>query len=349
METVPARAKIISGTAPGGVRTRLADALPLDTPFVVQIFPVYACNFKCGYCIFPVPAEKRGFISDRTVMDSGLFARCMEDLTRFPRKVKVLRFVGIGEPLLHRDIADMVRCAVSNDIADVIEILTNGALLTPAMSDALIAAGLTRLVVSLQGTSRKKYRQVCGTDIDFEQFRANLKYFHDHKGSAQMYVKIIDCALDGEDDRQRFYDLFGDRCDTMAIEHAVPIHSGVDYDHLPGVKEQEVTQFGLPVSNVKVCPQPFFTMQINPDGKVVPCYSFEYPGIMGDCNTNSVCDIWNGETFRKFRRKMLEGINGAGEPCETCSIIKYRLFPEDDLKDSVEKLKPFYDPYTGEK
>jgi len=46
---------------------------------------------------------------------------------------------------------------------------------------------------------------------------------------------------------------------------------------------------------------------------------------------------------------MLEGIQGVSEPCENCSIIKYRLFPEDDLKDAAERLKKFYDPDAGEK
>jgi len=343
------KAKDISGQAPGGARTKLADALPLATPFVVQIFPVYACNFKCSYCIFSVEMSKRGFISDTVVMDLELFKRCVNDFARFPEKIKVLRFVGIGEPLLHKNIAEMVRYAVSKDIASVVEILTNGALLTPQLSDELIDAGLSRLVLSLQGTSAEKYRHICGADIDFDTFLGNLKYFHDHKGTAQAYIKIIDCVLDNEDDKKRFYELFGGLCDTMAIEHAVPIHSGVDYDNLLGKTGPAVTQFGLPVAEVTVCPQPFFTMQINPDGKVVPCYSFEYPGIMGDCNTQSVYDIWNGETFRKFRRRMLEGIHGVSEPCENCSIIKYRLFPEDDLKDAAERLTKFYDPDQGEK
>jgi sulfatase maturation enzyme AslB (radical SAM superfamily) len=57
------KAKDISGQAPGGKRTMLAEVLPLDTPFVVQFFPIYACNFKCGYCIFSVPKPKRHFIS----------------------------------------------------------------------------------------------------------------------------------------------------------------------------------------------------------------------------------------------------------------------------------------------
>jgi radical SAM protein with 4Fe4S-binding SPASM domain len=338
------KAKDISGQAPGGARTRLAEELPLDTPFVVQIFPMYACNFKCSYCIFPVELSKRGFISNKVVMDVGLFIKCMDDFASFPDKIKVLRFVGIGEPLLHKNIAEMVRYAVSKNIANVVEILTNGVLLTPELSDALIGAGLSRLVVSLQGTTQDKYRHICGTDIDFDNFLGNLKYFYDHKSTVQVYIKIIDCALDGRDDRNQFYEIFGSLCDTMAVEHAVPIHSSVDYDSLYLKKEMAVTQFGLPVAEVKVCPQPFFTMQINPDGKVVPCYSFEYPGIMGDCNTQSAYDIWNGETFRQFRRRMLEGKNGVSAPCESCSIIKYRLFPEDDLTDAADRLKEFYDP-----
>ena len=100
------KAKEISGQAPGGKRTRLAEVLPLDTPYVVQIFPVYACNFKCRYCIFSVDRSKRGFISDTIMMDVDLFKKCVDDMGSFPNKIKVLRFVGIGEPLLHKNLVD---------------------------------------------------------------------------------------------------------------------------------------------------------------------------------------------------------------------------------------------------
>lgn len=338
------KARDISGQAPGGSRTRLAAVLPLATPFVVQVFPVYACNFRCGYCIFSVERSRRHFISDRPLLDLGLWRRCVDDMAGFPDRIKVLRFVGIGEPLLHRDIAAMVRCAAERGVAHTVEILTNGSLLTPAMSDALLAAGLTRLVVSLQGTSREKYRQVCGAEIDFAGLVENLRYFHAHKGGAQMYLKIVDCALDGEEDRRRFYETFGDICDTIAVEHAVPIHRGVDFEAVLKRTDGGLTQFGLPVQEVQICPQPFFHMQINPDGKVVPCYSFEYPGIMGDCNEQSVREIWNGPRFQEFRRRMLDGAARAGATCASCSIIKYRLFPEDALNDDAERLKALYAP-----
>ena len=105
-------ADIITGKPPGGERVILADVLPLDTPLVVQVFPIYACNFKCHYCFFSIPVNKRGFVSDCVKMNPGLFKSIIDGMT-FPRKVRVLRFVGMGEPLMHPDIARMVKYAVS--------------------------------------------------------------------------------------------------------------------------------------------------------------------------------------------------------------------------------------------
>ena len=336
------KAKILTGQAPGGKRTRLAEVLPLNTPFIIQIFPVYACNFKCSYCIFSIEKAKRGFISDKIVMNYSLLKKCIDDMKNYPEKIKVLRYVGIGEPLLHKNIADMVQYSVSREVANTVEILTNASLLTPKLSDSLISAGLTRLVVSIQGTSEEKYKEVCGTNINFDDFISNLRYFYVNKKNTQMYVKIVDTALDGKEDEQKFYDIFGNICDTMAIEHTVPIHSGIDYEKVIKDKQISLTQFGLPLSDVQICPQPFFTMQINPDGKVVPCYSFEYPEIMGNCNTNSVSDIWNGQPFQGFRRKMLDGSKNLCEVCKNCTISKYRLFPEDVLNNDIERLKKLY-------
>lgn len=336
------KAKEISGQAPGGKRTKLAEVLPLDTPFVVQIFPIYACNFKCRYCIFQYPESKRGFISDQKTMPLSLYKKCVDEMATFPDKIKVVRFVGIGEPLLHPQIAEMVAYTAAKKIANKIEIITNGLLLTPKMSDGLIAAGLTRMVVSLQGTSAEKYQEICQTRIDFQEFLKNLRYFYQHKDSAEMYLKIIDCALEGKGDEKKFYQIFGDLCDTIAIEHTVPIHSEVDYKKLLKDKKMKVTQFGLPVGEVKICPQPFFHFQINPDGKIVPCYSFEYPAILGDCRRQSVVKIWQGRKFQAFRRRMLDGLKKASEVCGRCQLIKYRLFPEDVLNDDADRLKKYY-------
>lgn len=321
---------------------KLAEVLPLDTPILVQIFPMYACNFRCNYCTFSVEKEKRGFISDKMAMDFGLYKKCIDDMTKFPNKIKTLRFVGMGEPLLHKRIADMVKYAVSKNIAEKVEILTNGSLLTPKLSDSLIKAGLSRLLISIQGTTKDKYKKVSKVDIDFEKFIENLRYFFNHKGKAQLHIKIIDYALEGKSDEQKFYEIFGDICDTIGVENVGPIFPGVDYKKVLENKNISFNQFGLPVSEVKICPQPFFHMQINPDGKVVPCYSLYYPIILGDCNIESPYEIWNSKKYKNFRRRMLDGVEAACQACKNCEIIRHRLFPEDVLSNDAERLKKFY-------
>ena len=337
------RAKNISGQAPGGKRAILAEVLPLDTPYMIEIYPVYACNFKCNYCIFSVEKAKRQFISDKVLMDFGFYRKCINDITLFPQKLKVLRFTGIGEPLLHKNIAKMVEYAILKDAANTVEIITNASLLTPTMSDLLISAGLLRLIISLQGTTKEKYRQVSGVDIDFEKFVENLRYFFNSKRETHVYIKIVDYALKSKDDEQRFYEIFGDICDTIAIEYVVPIQSGVDYGAVLKDKDVSFTQFGLDPSEVQICPQPFFTLRINTDGKVIPCYSYNFPGFVGDCNSQPVQEIWNGKQFQYFRQKMLEGRKNVCEVCANCDIVKYRLFPEDVLNNSdAARLKNFY-------
>jgi radical SAM protein with 4Fe4S-binding SPASM domain len=332
----------ISGQAPGGNRTRLAEILPLATPLVVQIFPIYACNFACEYCFLAVPKKERGFVSDWPIMKVDLYKKCIDEMALFDDKLKVLRFVGMGEPLLHKNIAEMVAYAVDRKVAHRIELITNGSLLTRQMSDGLISAGLSRLVVSLQGISKDKYRQISKVNIDFENFVGNIEYFYNKKTSTHVYIKIVDYALDDTDTEKRFYEIFGNICDSIAVENAVPIMPGVDYEKVLKSSSASATQFGLPVAPIKVCPQPFFTMQINPDGKVVPCYQISYPAIMGDANHQTMQEIWNGEAYRSFRLAMLVGRDQVNDVCAKCNFIQYRLFPEDDLQEEAERLKGLY-------
>lgn len=121
------KAKRIDGQAVNGKRTVLSNVLPLDTPYAVTIFPIYACNFKCNYCLHSLTGNARGHISDKISMDFDLYKKCIDDIATFPRKLKVLHFIGYGEPLLHHEISKMVAYAVEKKVADVVDIVTNGA------------------------------------------------------------------------------------------------------------------------------------------------------------------------------------------------------------------------------
>ncbi|MBE5859759.1 MAG: radical SAM protein [Butyrivibrio sp.] len=337
------KARLLNAEAPGGRRHNLAQNLPLSTPYVVQFFPIYACNFTCEYCHHSIPKDKRKFVTDWPVMEYSLYEKCIDELACFPEQIRTLRFVGMGEPLLHKDIIKMVRYAKEKGVANRVELISNGALLSHDMSEALMDAGLDRLVISLQGTSAEKYKKVCGVDIDFDEFVSNIAYLFNKKENMEIYLKIVDVALDDEKDRDRFLEIFGDICDTIGIENTVPIFPDVEFNENLNTEMNAKTQFGLPMKKMNICPQPFYTMQINPDGKIVGCYAVYYPRILGDCNNTSLVDIWNGEGYMNFRMEMLGGKANVCKFCEDCKINDYRIFPEDNIDDFAEDLKRKYE------
>jgi Predicted Fe-S oxidoreductases len=335
------KAALLENQAPGGARTPLEEKLPLSTPYVLQFFPIYACNFVCKYCHFSIEKEKRCFVTDRISMSMDLYKKCVNDIAMFPEKIRTLRFVGMGEPLMHRNIAEMVHLAKLKNIANRVEILTNGSLLNQRMTNNLVAAGLDRLVISLQGVSARAYKEVSGIDLDFDHFVEQIAYFYAHKGQTHMHLKVVDIALHGEDDRQKYFSTFGDICDSIGIESAVPIFPDVAYN---SELEQKATttQFGTNIIDAEICPQPFYTLQINPDGKVVGCYSVAYPEILGDCNHMAVKEIWNGKKYNSFRKRMLRGRKDVCIVCRECNIKTYRMQTEDAIYNKNGRLNMVY-------
>ena len=68
-------------------------------------------------------------------------------LDTMPKSVETVFFGGMGEPLFHKDILEMIRLA--SDTGAEVELLTNGTLLTETMIQGLLDAGLIRLSISI--------------------------------------------------------------------------------------------------------------------------------------------------------------------------------------------------------
>lgn len=327
---------------PGGTRTPLGEVLPLQVPYLIQVFPVYGCNFRCGYCIHSLDRKLHGYISNEKYMPIERFFKCIDDIKRSGWKIKMLRFAAIGEPLLHPQIAEMVSYANKAGIADSIDIVSNGALLTRELSDKLIAAGLSKLRISLEGLSAEDYFANSASKIDFDKFLDNIRYFYDNRGNTKMYIKIIDYMVKTKERQDTFFKTFTPVTDDIAIEHLTPTIKEIDYNSLSGGMKNDKPQNGEELLKSKICPQPFYMMQINPDGNVVPCCSMKYPCILGNVNEDSVEGIWLGNEYNSFRRKLLTGVDNAGSVCSECSLYLYDMHKEDMLDDYVPDLLEKY-------
>lgn len=108
-------------------------------PFLVQLVVIRRCNLACGYCNEyddhspPVPTE---ILLERIRQIHALGALSLE-------------FTG-GEPLLHPDLTTLIRAAKRQGIYRVM-LISNAFLLNEEKVEALNAAGLDHLQVSVDG------------------------------------------------------------------------------------------------------------------------------------------------------------------------------------------------------
>jgi MoaA/NifB/PqqE/SkfB family radical SAM enzyme len=174
---IPAEYARAMGLVPGSrVKLRqIADRLVLSRPTAelarVYIEPTTVCNLQCQTCIRNVWDEPVGR------MDSDTFDRILESLRTMSHPPTIF-FGGFGEPLTHPDFIEMVRAA--KGLGGTVEAITNGMLLDGATSDALIAAGLDTLWVSIDGATPECYVDVRAQG-DLPQVFENLERLRDLK------------------------------------------------------------------------------------------------------------------------------------------------------------------------
>jgi cyclic pyranopterin phosphate synthase len=130
------------------------------------------CNFRCPYCM---PRDLFG--ADHAFLPRAELLS-FEEITRV---VTVFAGLGVtkvrltgGEPLLRRDLPDLVRRIAGVEGITDLAMTTNGSLLA-AQAAPLRDAGLTRVTVSLDSLDPEAFRQLGDTNVPLSQVLAGIE------------------------------------------------------------------------------------------------------------------------------------------------------------------------------
>lgn len=115
------------------------------------------CNFRCRYCM---PAEGLEWLSRAEVLSFEEIERLVRVMARMG--VSELRLTG-GEPLLRRDLPELVRMLAGIPGVDDLSLTTNGVLLD-RLAGPLVEAGLKRINVSLDTLSHTRFAELTRRD-----------------------------------------------------------------------------------------------------------------------------------------------------------------------------------------
>ena len=316
-------------------RTKLETVIPLETPFIIFIDPSDKCNFKCKFCPtgnieLMQNTSGRNFGS----MDFNLYKKIIDDLKEFEGKVKVIRLYKDGEPLLNKHFAEMVEYAKKSDKVDRVDTTTNASLLNKELSLKIIDAGLDRINISIEGMNSKQYLDFSKANVNFEKLVENIAFFYEHRKQCEMIVKINGDII-SEEQKQEFYNIFGEIADGINIESVMSCWPEFELDGINVNMERGI--YGQEIKEVMVCPYVFYSMSINSTGIASACYlDWERKLIIGDVTKESVKTIWNSNEINDLRKLFLRKERKSHPICKNCGQLTHGM--PDNIDEYAEEL-----------
>jgi len=270
------------------------------------------CNARCVMCPRDTLTRKRGF------MEFGLFEKIMNELACARRK-PVVHLHGFGEPLLDPLLPERIRLAKSCGIEQTY-IVTNGSLLFPETSRKIIDAGLDRMKISFCGTDEESYNATM-RGLDFKVALQNIKDFMRirkelQKRTPKLILQYLPQEANGAKIKE-FQSLWRSLPDRKAGD-CLNISS---LDNFGGGKSYNIV--GEKIESV--CFYPWTAMSVLWDGRAVTC-CVDYNGVqgIGDVNSKSIEEIWNGPVLSAIRRSFGK-LDYSGFPtCLNCDWVHRR-------------------------
>lgn len=275
-------------------------------PWSVSIEPTTACNLHCPEC----QSGLRKFTRPTGSLSLDDFRKTVDELSPY---LVYLTLYFQGEPFLNSHFTEMVKYAKKHHI--YVATSTNGHFMDEATAKAVVASGLDKLIVSVDGADQEtyeKYRR--GGNLDtVKQGIRNIMAEKKRIGANHPYVELQFLVTGYNEHQVEAIKTFAREvnADKLTFKTAqvyefsngnplIPKSSRLSrYRQLPDGKWQIRSR--LPDRCHRLWHAPVITW----DGKVVPCcFDKDAAHVMGNLHEISMARIWKNPEYRAFRKRV---------------------------------------------
>jgi MoaA/NifB/PqqE/SkfB family radical SAM enzyme len=269
-------------------------------PIEITLESTARCNLSCPMC------PRHIYTFDNENMDLDLYRRIVSDCSDY---VEFIWPYGIGEPLMHPHIFDMIQ--ITREAGIRTGLSTNATLLDSERADRILDSGLDYLIVAFDGASKGTYEKYRVGAI-FEKTLENTLAFLEQKRKRDSKIHVVVQMV-------------------VLKDNAGEIPEYRKLWSIPGVDEirfkRDETRFEattVPGEALKGQRQnPCHLLWRGPlyvryDGLAYPCCYMYSESPVGDLKTQSLMDVWNSPGMVRLREAHLRGEISEYPACTTC-------------------------------
>lgn len=285
-------------------------------PVFVSVEPASVCQLRCPEC--PVGsgkthAETQGKAKeagqDTRWMSDAVWQRTLEEISPFAHTVQ---FYFQGEPLLHPRLPQMIAEAHAEGLYTIVS--TNAQTMTENLAEALVKAGLSRIIVSMDGLSQESYGAYrIGGEV--ERCKQAIRWLHDAKqrlhGTTTIELQCLRLKTNEHEwaALRRLYRQLG--ADRLTLKTAQLYDYAQGHPLMPSderysryVKGPDGRYHRKPLR--KGCLRVWSGCVVTTTGDVLPCcYDKSHAHAYGNIMNAHIGELFAGEKAMAFRREAL--------------------------------------------
>ena len=240
-----------------------------------------ACNMQCPQCVRSMKSLlSPNFSSSGKELNFRMIKKILDEAKKY--HLPSLTINGGGEPLLYKNIEQLINYAVKCEMMDI-RLITNGILLTGDKFKSLVDARLPILSVSLDAFTQETYHRVRGGNLAIPVNNV-LKAIELKK---DILIRVSFVTQEGnKHEVNDFINFWKDKADIIDIQ------AYINYR-----KESVNPNFE--------CFEPWRRITIWHDGRITPCCGFMgYNLSLGNINNSTIYDAWNGSALKEIRKNI---------------------------------------------
>jgi radical SAM protein with 4Fe4S-binding SPASM domain len=249
----------------------------IPIPSIIEISESGTCNRKCSFC----PRSAPDYNDVKEFIPTRLIEKIAKELSEYSYEGIIL-FSGFVEPLLDKNIYNLINILRKSLPKARIEMVTNGDVLNKERVKKIFESGLSTLLVSVYDSKEDAIRLenlLNNCNLSDDQFKIRHRYLPPNED-------------------------FG-----ITLSNRSGMMENAEYK-IKTLKE--------PLN--ENCYYPFYTFFIDYTGEVLICsHDWGKKLVAGNIKDKTILDIWKGPKF-KNARKLLGNGNRKFSPCNKCDV-----------------------------